>query len=268
MRNVALFFLALLAALSISGVVLVNAFDSTFLNENYITGKIEENGLYETLFDSMSTKSDANFLGIKGFVEVIQVKPATLEAEKLVVNGFVSSFVSYLKDPLAQTIEFGLPSDLFAPGTTVSGEDLLPKKVLLALARAKGVVQIAFAVRSACLLLGLGFLVLILIIARKVRAKLQWLGISLVFLGVFVFLFSALASMLLANGVEAVLAGQDKLSTTLSVLFQSMLSGFTFLENFQGILFVVLGVFFFFTPLFLAHFSKQKKKQKNRKRKV
>ncbi|GEM_PF-6025426 len=267
MRNTALFFLALLAALSTSSVVLVNTFDSTFLNKNYIAGKIEENGLYETLFDSMPA-SDANFLGIKGFVEVIQAEPAAIKAEKSVVNGLVSSFVSYLKDPLVQTIEFGLPSGLFAPGTTVSGEDLLPRKALLALAQAKRLVQIGFALRSICLLLGLGFIALLLIIARGVKAKLQWLGFSLLSLGVFLFLFSAIARALMSREIEAVLAGQDKLSTTLYVLFQSMLSGFTFLGNFQGILFVVLGAFFFFVPFFLVHLSKQKKKQKNRKRKV
>ncbi len=268
MRLVLLFFFALFASFSIATVLIVNAFDSTFLNKEFVISKIGEAGLYETFLDSVEAGSDENFLGVKGFVEVIQMKPEMLEAEKAVVNGFVSSFVSYLRDPAIKSIEFGLPSDLFAPGTTISAKDVLPEKTLSSLARAKGLVQILFAVRRICLVFAFGFIALIIIIARGIKSQMHWLGISFLFSALLVFVFSAISSTLLTKWADMALPGSDKTIAALSVLFKSMLSGFSFLALEEGILLVGVALLFFALPVFLAKRIKPKVRKSRARRKV
>jgi len=239
MRKIILFFLASIAVLSISAFVLTNSIDSTVLNDEYVMQKIGEGGLYDAVISSFSGESGEG-IDAMDFVEIIGMKPTFIDVQKQIVGEIVTGTTTFLKDSRVDSIEFGLPENLF-PGVTLSSETIFNEDVMEKLREIKPFVQSMLLIKNVSILFALGALVLIGIIARDPKSKFKWLGATVFVSGIFSILLVSAAGSFILTSLNSQEIGSGALEVTIFNITKSLFLGFGELARLQSILLLAVG---------------------------
>jgi len=260
MRRVILFFVALFAVLFLSSAIIIHSLDLTALNSEYVLGKIKEEGLYENVIDSLDM-GETGGLDPKAFVEIIGQ-----ESLEDVLDGLVEGFLLYLKDPSVEEIELGFPVEIFGTEITVSADELLGEEELETLRQAKGAVQLLLLVRTVSVIIGFGCLVLIVLVARGLKAKIRWLGYALLCTGILIIALSLLGVLMLSGLLKSGPLAEEGIGETVGIFFESILAGFGATAQLYGALFLVGGIILvavsFALPFLMNKGPKPKKTEK------
>ncbi len=231
--------IAALAAVFLCTALLAHSFNSTVLSEEFVFGTLEEKELYFPLVEAAEGRQMGE-LGLSAFLEAVGI-PGDFGLAKKVVNGAVSSTLSFLREPSAESIEFGLPSG-FSPDSTVLLGEVIPGEAVERIKGAKPLVQGILIVKDLSVIAFLGMLAILIIYARGIKKKARLAGFSL--------LTGSFAAILLSFPVSACAAGYfspaslggGKFGETIALLVQSLASGFSSLAVYCSLFFLALGL--------------------------